>query len=86
MSAEGQEVGESQQRKTACAWAQRDQALKGARERIGAGVVAQSTEGDEMDSLWRVMNLIEGGQDNQEGVKKVRDRVFATVEERWKNG
>ena len=32
------------------------------------------------------MNVIEGGQVNQEEVQKVRDRVVATVEERWKAG
>ena len=74
--------GEAQRRKTACEWGQGEQASEGARERSRAGVVAQSMKGDEMDSLWRVMNVIEGGQGTQEEAKKVRDRVFATVEER----
>ena len=46
--------------------------------------MAQSIEGDEMDSLWRVMNVIEGGQGTREQAKLVRDKVVATVEERWK--
>ena len=74
--------GEAQRRKTACAWAQGEQAFEGGRERIGAGVVAPSTEGDGMDLLWRVINVIEGGQGSQEEAKKARDRVVATVEER----
>ena len=45
--------------------------------------MAQSMEGDGMDSLWRVMNVIEGGQGTREEAKEVRDRVIATVEERW---
>ena len=42
---------EAQSRKTACAWAQSKRALKGERERIEAGVVAKSMEGDGMYSL-----------------------------------
>ena len=60
LSAEGEEVGEAHQIKTACAWAQREQALEGARERISAGVLVQTMEGDGMDSLWRVLSVIEG--------------------------
>ena len=48
--------------------------------------MAQSMEGDGMDSLWRVMNVIEGGQGSREKAKEVRDRVVATGEERWKAG
>ena len=76
--------GEAQRRKTACTWAQGEWALEGKRERILAGVVAQSTEDDAIDSLWRVMNVIQGGQGTQEEAKKVRDKVVAIVEERWK--
>ena len=78
--------GDTERRKTACTWAQGEQALEGKQERIRAGVLAQSMEGDGMDSLWRVMNVIKGGHCSQEEAKKVRDRVVATVEERWKAG
>ena len=37
VSAEGEEVGERQQRKTACAWAQGEEALEGPQETISAG-------------------------------------------------
>ena len=48
--------------------------------------MAHSMEGDGMDSLWRVMNVIEGGQGTRDEAKEVRDRVIATVEERRKAG
>ena len=56
------DVVEAQRRKRACAWSQREQAYEGARERISAGVVAQSVEGDGKDSLWRLLGLIKGGK------------------------
>ena len=42
---------ETQQRRTACAWAQSERALGGERQRIHAGVLTQGMEGDGMDSL-----------------------------------
>ena len=74
---------EAQRRRTACAWAWSERALNGERERIHAGVVTQSMEGDGMDSLWRAMNVINGGQGTSEEAKEVRDKVVAAVEERW---
>ena len=47
----------AQRRRTACAWARGERALDGERERIQARVVAQSMEGEGMDSLWRAMNV-----------------------------
>ena len=41
---------ETQRRRTACAWTRSERALEGERERIHAGVVTQSMEGDGMDS------------------------------------
>ena len=66
---------EAQRRRTACAWAQGEPVLEGEGERIQEGVVAQSVEVDGMDSLWRVKNVIEGGQGTREEAKEVRDRV-----------
>ena len=40
MSAKGNVV-EAQRGKTACAWAQREQVMRGARERMSVGVMAQ---------------------------------------------
>ena len=65
MSAGGNVV-EAQRTKTACAWRQREQAMERARENISAGVVAQGVERDGTDFLWRVLGVVEGGQDSQE--------------------
>ena len=54
--------------------------------RISAGVVARNIEGNGMDSLWRVLSVIQAGQGRQDEVKKLRDRVVATVQEMWKAG
>ena len=77
---------EAQRRRTACAWARSERAMDGARERIHAGVVTQSMEGDRMDSLWRAMNVIEGGQSTSAEAKEVREKVVTAVEERWQAG
>ena len=77
---------EAQRRRTACAWARSKRALDGEREQMHAGVVTQSMEGDRMDSLWRAMNLIEGGQRTSAEAKQVREKVVAAVEERWQAG
>ena len=71
---------EAQRRRTACAWARSERALDSERERIHAGVVTQSMEGDRMDSLWRAMNVIEGGQGTSAEAKEVREKVVAAVE------
>ena len=63
-----------------------ERAFHGERERIHAGVVTQSMEGEGMHSLWTAMNVIERGQGPREEAKEVRDKVVATVEERWKAG
>ena len=77
---------EAQRRRTACAWARSERALDGEQERIHAGVVTQSMEGNRIDSLWRAMNVIDGGQGRCEEAKELRDKVVAAVEERWKAG
>ena len=82
----GSTENEAQRRRTAWTWARSERALEGERERIQAGVLAQSMEGDGMDPLWRVMNVIEGDKGTRQEAEEVRDRVMATVEERWKAG
>ena len=79
-------ASDAQRRRTACAWERSQRAFGGERGRIQAGVVAQSIEGDRIDSLWRVMNVIEGGRDTPVEAQEVRARVIATVQERWKAG
>ena len=39
-----------------------------------------------MDSLWRAMSVVEGGQGTNEEAKEVRARVVAAVEERLQRG
>ena len=76
----------AQRRQTACAWTRSERALDGERERIHARVVTQSMEGDGMDSLWRAMNVIEGGQGTSAEAKEVREKVVTAVGERWQAG
>ena len=77
---------EAQRRRTACAWARSECALDGERQRIHAGVVTQSMEGDGMDSLWRAMTVIAGGQGTSAEVKEVQEKVVSAVEARWQAG
>ena len=58
--------GEAQQRRAACAWARSERALDGEPERIRAGVLTQSMEGNRMNSLSKAMKFIEGGQGTRE--------------------
>ena len=77
---------EAQRRRTACAWARSERALDGEREQIHADVVKQSVGCDGMDSLWRAMNVIEGGQGTSAEAKEIREKVVAAVEERRQAG
>ena len=60
--------------------------MEGEQERIHAGVVIQSMRGDGMDSLWRAMNVIEGGQGTSAEAKEVREKVVTAVEESQQAG
>ena len=53
---------ETQKRRTACAWTGSERAFQGEQDRIHGGVVTKSMEGDGMESLWRAMSVIVGGQ------------------------
>ena len=77
---------ETRKRRTACAWTGSERAVEGERDRIHAGVVTQGMEGDGVDSLWRAMSVIEGGQGTSAEAKEVRARVVAAVEERLQAG
>ena len=77
---------ETQIRRTACAWTRSGKALEGEQERIHAGVVTQGMEGDGVDSLWRAMSVIEGGQGPSAEAKEMRERVVTAVEERLQAG
>ena len=73
---------ETRKRRTACAWTGSERAFEGEQDRIHAGVVTQGMEGDGVDSLWRAMCVIEGGQGTFAEAKEVRARVVTVVEER----
>ena len=73
---------ETRKRRTACAWTGSEGAFEGEQDRIHGGVVTQGMEGDGVDSLWRAMSVIEGGQGTSAEVKEVRARVVTAVEER----
>ena len=68
-----------QQRRRAWAWAQREEKIKGTRERMGGNVVVEEVERDGGDSLWRVLCMLVGRPDSEEEV--LRRGVVARVEE-----
>ena len=77
---------ETRKRRAACAWTGSERMFEGEQDRIHAGVVTQRMEGDGVDSLWRAISVIEGGQGTNEEAKEVRARVLAAVEERLQAG
>ena len=82
----GSARSETRKRRAACAWTGSERTFEGEQDRIHAGVVTQGMEGDGVDSLWRAMSVIEGGQGTNEEAKEVRARVVAAVEERLQAG
>ena len=77
---------ETRKRRTACALTGSERAFEGEQDRIHPGVVTQGMEGDGVDSLWRAMSVIEGGQGTSAEAKEVRARVVTAVEERLQAG
>ena len=77
---------ETRKRRAACAWTGSERTFEGEQDRIHAGVVTQAMEGDRVDSLWRAMSVIEGGQGTNEEAKEVRARVVAAAKERLQTG
>ena len=76
----------TRKRRAACAWTGSERTFEGKQHRIHAGVVTQGMEGDGVDSLWRAMSVIEGGQGTNEEAKEVRARVVTAVGERLQTG
>ena len=48
--------------------------------------MTHSMEGNRLNSLWGVMNVIERGQGTSEDANEVREKVVAAVEKGWKAG
>ena len=76
----------TRKRRVACAWTGSERTFEGEQDRIHSGVVTQGMEGNGVDSLWRAMSVIEGGQGTSAEAKEVRARVVAAVEERLQAG
>ena len=83
-STEGNDV--EQQRKAAWAWKRREDALEGARERTGDGVLVEYMDGKDVDSLWAVLCAPEGRPSSEEELKKIRQGVATRVESRHNSG
>ena len=83
-STEGNEVG--QQRKAAWAWKRREEALEGAREETGDGVLIEHMYGKYVNTLWEVLRALEGRPNSEEEVKRKRQRVATRVESRHNMG
>ena len=79
-STEGNET--EQQRKAAWAWKRREEALEGARERTGDGVLVEHMYGKDVDSKWAVLCALEGRLSSEEELQKIRQGVAARGESR----
>ena len=83
-SAEGNEV--EQQRKAAWAWRRREEALEGAREKTGDGVLIEHMYGKDVNTLWEVLCALEGRPNSEEEVQRIRQGVATRVESRHNMG
>ena len=77
---------ETQKRRTACAWTGSERAFERKQDGIHAGVVTQGMESDGVESLWRAMTVIEGGQGTSAEAKEMPERVVTAAEERLQAG
>ena len=64
-----------QQHKAAWAWKRQEDALEGARERTGDGVLVEHIYGKDVDSLWAPMCALESRPSSEEELKKIRHGV-----------
>ena len=78
--------GMEQQRKAACAWKRREEALEGARERTGDGVLVEHMYGKDVVSMWAVLCALEGRPSSEEELQKIRQGVATRVESRHRLG
>ena len=83
-STEGNEV--EQQCKAAWAWKRREEALEGAREKTGDGVVKEHMYRRDVNTLWEVLCALEGRLNNEEEVQRIRQGVATRVESRHNMG
>ena len=83
-SREGNEV--EQQRKAAWAWKRREDALRGAREETGDGVIVEHMYGKDVDPLSAVLCAQEGRLSREERLQKIRQGVAPRVGSRHHSG
>ena len=83
-STEGNEV--EQQRKAAWAWKRREEALEGAGEKTGDGVLIEQMYGKDVNTLWGVLCALEGRLNSEEEVQRIRQGVATRVERRHNMG
>ena len=83
-SVEGNEVEE--QRKAAWAWKRREEASEGAREKTGDGLLKEHMYGNDFNSMWEVLCLLEGRPNSEEELQKIRQGVPTRVESRHNLG
>ena len=83
-STEGNEM--EQQRKAAWAWGRREEALEGAPERTGDGVLVEHKYGKDVNSMWEVLCALEGRPSSEEEFQKMRQGVATRVESRHMSG
>ena len=75
-----------QPRKAAWAWKRQDDAVEGAQERTGQGVVVVHMDGKDVHSLWAVLCVLEGRPNGKEELTMIRQGVATRVESRHKAG
>ena len=71
-----------QQRKAAWAWKRWKEALEGARERTGDGVLVEHMDRKAVDSMWAVLCALEGSTSSGQELQKIRQGVATKVESR----
>ena len=78
--------GVEQQRKAAWAWKRREEALEGAREKTGDGVLIEHIYGKDVNTLWEVSCALEGRPNSEEEVQRIRQGVATRAENRHNMG
>ena len=81
---EGNEV--EQQRKAASAWKRQEEALEGAREKTGDGMLIEHMYGKDVNTLWEVLCAQEGRPNSEVEVQRIRQGAATRVESRHNMG
>ena len=68
--------------KAAWAWKRREEALEGAREKTGDGVLIEHMYGKDVNSMWEVLCALENRPKSEEELQDIRQEVATRVESR----